>query len=112
MQIGGGMGRVVTAVVRTVETQHIVAQRYLCQRSKSCKLYVLRWKGETYFRRYASDFGTAFQSFYQTGDFVGLDICIIIDEEDVFALCDADSDIVATGKTSVFIAADADNCWV
>ena len=31
-------------VIGTVEAQHIVAQCYLCQRGKSCKLYVLRRK--------------------------------------------------------------------
>ena len=106
------MGGIVTSVIGTVEAQHIVAQCYLCQRGKSCKLYVLRRKGETYFRRHAPDFRTTFQSFHQVGDFIGFDICIVIDKENVFAFCCTDANVVTTGKTSVLIAADTDNRWV
>ena len=106
------MGGIVASVIGTVETQHIVAQCYLCQRGESCKLYVLRRKGETYFRRHTSDFRTTFQSFHQVGDFIGFDIGIVIDKENVFAFCCTDANVVATGKTSVLIAADADNRWV
>ena len=101
------MGGIVTSVIGTVEAQHIVAQCYLCQRGKSCKLY-----GEPYFGSHAPDFRTTFQSFHQVGDFIGFDICIVIDKENVFAFCCTDANVVTTGKTSVLIAADADNRWV